>query len=220
MPFLDLLADAAHSHLRSKTQVDPYEVSRSARASIIASCLSIECFANCLIHGIDVSAGLERELDKMPALAKIDLALRLGGKQPLDRGTREVQQAAELVKVRNDYVHPKVEVSDADVRPLEDAGHEVHVPFSVTASFWPMLQIAQQAFLWDSGASRRVLQALASFYRYVLATRCQASNEDITRLLLSRFEVGHLLMPGVYGEYTRDINALAAEGVDFGFLGL
>jgi hypothetical protein len=220
MPFLDLLADAAHGHRRAKAETDLYEVSRAARASIIASCLSIECFANCLVSGVRVSKGLERELDKMPALAKIDLALRLTGKEPLEHGVRAVQTAGELVKLRNDYVHPKVGVSDADMKPLEESENEVLVPFSVTASFWPMLQIARQAFLWDADASRRVLSALAAFYRYVLEARCNASEEDIVRLLLSRFEFAHVLMPAVYGEYTRDINALADDGIDFGFLKL
>jgi hypothetical protein len=218
--FLDLLADAAHSHLRARKETEPYEISRAARTSIVASCLSIECFANCMIHGLGVSTGLERELDKMPPLSKIDLALRLGGKEPLDRGARPVQQANELLKLRNEYVHPKIEVTDADIKPFERTEQEVVLPFTVTATFWPMLQVAKQAFLWDSNASQRVLLALSDLYRYVLHTRCDASEEDILRLFLPRFEIAHVLMPAVYGEYTRDINALNSDGIDFSFLNL
>lgn len=72
MPFLDLLADAAHNHLRAQQEADPYAASRAARASIIASYLSVECFANCLINDVDVSSSMAPELDKMPALTKID----------------------------------------------------------------------------------------------------------------------------------------------------
>lgn len=144
----------------------------------------------------------------------------MSGKAPLERGSRAVQLVGELVKLRNDYVHPKVEVADADMKPLEENDHHVVVPFSVTATFWPMLQIANQSFLWEANASGRVLRALAGSYRHVLEVRCGASDQDIVPLLLSRFEFAHALMPAVYGDYARDINALAADGIDFGFLNL
>lgn len=218
--FLDLLADAAHGYRRAKAESQPYEVSRAARASVIASCLSIECFANCLLEALEVQLQLANEIDKMPALAKIDLFLSLKGIETLDRGAAAVQKVSELVKVRNDYVHPRVVTAPADLRPFEESESHFIVPFSVATAFWPALNIPKQSLVWDGDAASKVLNAIASFYASVLVDKLKASDDELICLLLPRFEFAHFLMPAVYDEYTREINALREDGIDFSFLNL
>lgn len=218
--FLDLLADSAHGYSRAKRESQPYEVSRAARASIIASCLSIECFANCLLEALEVQSQLANEIDKMSALAKIDLFLSLKGIETLDRGAEAVQKASELIKVRNDYVHPRVVIAPADLRPFEETASHFIVPFSVTTTFWSALKIPKQSLVWDGNAAGAVLKAIASFYALVLVDKLKASDEELVRLLLSRFEFAHFLMPAVYDEYTQELDALRKDGIDFSFLKL
>ena len=217
-PFLDLLADAAHGYRRAKNEVDPYEINRASRASIISSCLSIESLANCLLVSINVQSQLAQEIDKMPVLAKFDLLLSLKGLEPLDRGAAAVQRISELVKLRNEYVHPKISTAPADLRPFEETESHFLVPFSVTTDTWPSLKIPKYSLVWNSDAAANALKALASFYSCVLVDKLKTSDEELVEILLSRFEFAHLLMPGVHEEYATEINALKDDGIDFSFL--
>lgn len=218
--FLDLLADAAHGYSRSKRESQPYDVSRAARASIIASCLSIECFANCLLEAVEMQPQLGNEIDKMAALAKVDLLLSLKGIETLDRGAAVVQKVSELVRIRNDYVHPKVIIAPADIRPFEESDSHFVVPFNVTTTFWPALKIPKQSLVWDSEAAGNALKAIASFYALVLIDKLKVSDEELARFLLSRFEFAHFLMPAVYDEYIQELDALRKDDIDFSFLKL
>ncbi len=218
--FLDLLADAAYHHGVASSGTDGYKVSRAARASIAASFLSVECFSNGLIDALNAPAKLKEELDKLPALAKVDLALGINKKEPLDRGSARVQKIADLVKLRNDYVHPKTVTTTAVMHPPEEDESFHTVPFSVEAKRWPSLQIPKYSVLWDASSSRASLLAIADFYRHVLVDKLQASDEVITRTLLSRFEFSNVLMPAVFNEYKEELDRLKAEGIDFSFLNL
>lgn len=219
-PLLDLLVDAAHFHLQAKHRPPGYETSRAARASVVASFLSIECFANCLVSSLDVAKPLASELDKLPALAKIDLYFKLKDCEALDRGARVVQRVTELIRARNDYVHPKVSESPAEPQSPEESEEVFILPFAVNAEFWPALQIPRQPFLWDAVASHRALDVVAGFLRFVLIDRLQASVSDLVKIVFSRFEFDRFVMPGVYEEYIVEMEALAHEGIDFGFLDL
>lgn len=67
-------------------------------------------------------------------------------------------------------------------------------------------------------AALSALAAVATFLNYILIEKLEATDEDFAVLLLPRFEVAHITMPAVYTELADDINALAADGIDFGFL--
>ena len=218
--FLDLLADAANGYHRAKRESDSYEVSRAARASIVASCLSLECFANCLLDALELQSKFAAEIDKLPALAKIDLYLKLNGNEALDRGNAAVQQATDLMRIRNDYVHPKIMTTSAELKAFEETDSHVTVPFGVTTAYWPAIKIPKQSLVWDSNAAGKALKALASFYSLVLIHKLEASAEDLLRILVSRFEFADFLMPAIYDEYRREINALQKDDIDFSFLKL
>jgi hypothetical protein len=218
--FLDLLADAAHNHRRTRAETDPYTRNRAARASITASCLSVECFANCLVDSLETSTQLASEIEKMPALAKIDIFLAFNSKTALDRGAAHVQGVSELIRIRNDHVHPKIVTSQAAMNPPEEEENQVIFPFSVEAKFWPVLNIPKHSLLWDGDASKSTLKALSLFYRALLLDTLEASDEEVVRILLPRFELGNVLMPAIYDEYKVELDALSDDGVDFSFLKL
>lgn len=218
--FLDLLADAAYHNRIASSGTDAYQISRAARASISASFLSIECFANGLIDALNAPAKLKEELDKLPALAKIDLALGINEKEPLDRGSTQVQRVADLIKLRNDYVHPKTVTTNALIHPSEESEESYSVPFSVEAKFWPALRIPKYSVLWDASSSKITLSAVVDFYRHVLVDKLQATDELITKTLLSRFEFSNVLMPAIFDEYKTELDRLKQDGIDFSFLNL
>jgi hypothetical protein len=218
--FLDLLVDAAYHSRNANAGSDAYEINRAARSSIAAAFLSIECFANGLIDALNAPARLKEDLDKIPALAKIDLALGINEKEPLDRGSTRVQKIADLIKVRNDYVHPKTVTTSAQMHPSEEDVQTYVVPFSVEAKFWPALQIPKYSVLWDASSSKTTLSAVAEFYRHVLIDKLQATDELITKTLLSRFEFSNVLMPAIFDEYKAELDRLSADGIDFSFLNL
>ncbi len=217
--FLDLLADALFQHQMAENEANSYMASRLSRASIIASSLSVECFANCLLALLP-SRKLSKDIDKLPPLSKIDLSLRLKQFLEIDRGRLEVQQVADLMKARNDVVHSKRVAIQASMDLPRDAGNEWMFPITMSGEHWRGLGIPKQAMFWSKKDSFKTLSVISSFYRYVLVGLMQADEEMISKVLISRAELGNVLMPGVYDEF-RDLLASASRlGVDFSFLGI
>jgi len=216
--FYDLLADAAFQHTLAETSADSFAMSRHARASIIASALSIECIANCLLDSVDVPKSLREEIDKLAPLSKIETALRMKGVSAFDRGRHEVQKAVDLMRARNDYVHPKTAKWDAEVHEPKDAGPEWMIPFSIQGENWKSLGIPKQAMFWSKDASLSVLRVLCGFLRYLFVEVMKADDEALNRMLPSRLEFGNVLMPAVFDDFIRETAVLNKDGIDFSFL--
>lgn len=216
--FYDMLADAAFQHNLASSSNDSFQMSRYSRASIIASALSIECMANCLLDSIDVPKSLRDELDKLPPLSKVETTLRMKGVSAFDRGRHEVQKAVDLIRVRNDYVHAKTVAWDAEVHEPKDADTEWMIPFSIQGEHWKTLGIPKQATFWSKDASLAVLRVICDFFRYLLVEVMQADEEELHRMLPSRLEFANVLMPAVFDELTRETAILKKDGVDFSFL--
>lgn len=218
--FFDLLADAIFQHKMAVNETNPYLCSRYARASISASALSVECFANCLLALPESPKKLLEELDKLPPIPKVEIALRLQGLGDLDRGRAEVQKIAELIKARNEFVHSKLAAIEASIGLPQDAGTEWMVPISMAGEQWRQLGIPKVAMFWSRESSLSVLSAISSFYRHVLVDVMKANEELVNGALISRAEFGGVHMPGVYDEFREQITAATELGVDFSFLRL
>jgi len=218
--FYDLLADAAFQHRCAAVESDSFRMNRYARASVIAAALSVECAANCLIHSLELSATLRAELDKLPALAKVETFLLLSEFGALDRGRVEVQRMKELITARNEYVHPKVTAIEAVVEEPKDAGHEWHVPLSIDGEHWSGLQIPKKAMFWSNANSQTTLRAIAEFFRYLFVELMKSTSEQLHRILPSRIQVGDMHMLAVFDEFKREIAGASEFGADFSFLGL
>ncbi|ELA9892408.1 hypothetical protein QRL14_002256 [Vibrio parahaemolyticus] len=92
--FFDLLCDALMQHNQSQqNENNNYRCNRFARSSICASVLSIESCANALLQQIDIAPQTLNDLDRMPALSKIDMYLRVEHQlSGLDYGNNIVQK--------------------------------------------------------------------------------------------------------------------------------
>ncbi|MFB2774310.1 hypothetical protein [Shewanella xiamenensis] len=159
------------------------------------------------------------ELDKLPPIPKVEIALRLQGFGDLDRGRSEVQRIAELIKARNEFVHSKLATIEANIGFPQDAGAEWMLPIEMTGEHWKQLGIPKVAMFWSRVNSLAVLSAICSFYRHVLVDVMRATDELLNRTLISRAEFGGVHMPGVYDEFREQLVSAAELGVDFSFLG-
>lgn len=216
--FYDFLADATFQHVLASKATEPFAVSRHARASIIASALSVECIANCILESVDASKALLEELDKLQPLGKIDAAVRLMGIESFDRGRKEVQKAAELIRARNAYVHSKAVSWDAGLHQPQDGGADWMLPFSIRGERWSSLGIPKQASFWSHDASLAVLRVVCDFMKYVLVDVIKVDEEQLSQMLMSRLEFGNVLVPAVFDEFTREADVLKKDGIDFSFL--
>lgn len=218
--FYDLLADSAFQHKLATESTDTYVSSRHARASIIASALSIECMANCLLESVDAPKALLEEIDKLAPLPKIETALRMKGITSFERGRHQVQKAADLIRARNDYIHAKTTTVDAEIHEPRDAGKDWMIPFVMQGDVWRSLGIPKQAMFWSKDASLAVLRVVCEFIRYLLIEVMKAEESVLQMMLPSRLEFGNALMPAVFDEFQMEISALSKEGIDFSFLKL
>ena len=78
-----------------------------ARASILSSTLLIECVSNSCLFSLALPSKLIDELDKLPPLAKLDYYLFSVATKHINRGCRESELVAEILRLRDHMVHPK-----------------------------------------------------------------------------------------------------------------
>lgn len=216
--FLDLLVDAAYQHRLATQTVESFEMSRHARASVAAAFLTIECFANCLLSTLDLPRALLDDLDKLQPLAKIEIGLQVTGKTTYERGRREVQKAAEVIRVRNDYVHSKAKKMNAALHEPRDAGAEWMFDFEIEGELWKALGIPKQSMFWSQEVSYGVLKVVRDFLEYVLIYVMEADHDRQVDLLLSHLTFGDVVAPAVFDEFRREIAMLKLQKIDFSFL--
>ena len=218
--FYDLLADAAFQHRHAKEATDSYIMSRFARASVLASALSVECAANCLLASIELSKSLRTELDRLAPIAKIEAYLKIRAVDGFDRGRLEVQQVVELVKARNEYVHPKASAIPATVNKPQDGGRDWVLPFDLDGEHWSQLGIPKRAMFWSAASALSAIGAIASFFSYLFSTLLKATPDQLHDILPSRLEMGDVQILAVFDEIRSELQVSASHGVDFSFFGI
>jgi hypothetical protein len=218
--FYDLLADAVFQHRHAKRAEDSYIMSRFARASVLASALSVECLANCLLTSLDISRSLFDELDRLTPIAKIETYLGLRAVNGFDRGRAEVQRVAELVKARNDHVHPKASAITAAVSKPQDGGENWVFPFGLDGEHWNQLRIPKRSMFWSATSSLAALGAIAGFYTYLFTALLKATEDELHSILPSRLEIGDAHILAVFEEIRSELQNIEEKSIDFSFFGL
>lgn len=217
--FYDLLCDAVFQHRLAKESSDSYQMNRHARASISASALVLECAANCLLADADISTAFALDLDKLPLIAKFETCVHMAGSGEFDRGRVEVQKVSELVKIRNGFVHPRAQNIGAEVGQPTEQGVMVAVPVSFDGKRWPALQIPKAPIFWSADSALTVINAVVNFLSYVLVDIRCLSPEGVSSLLVSRVELGEIVIPTQFDEFISELKDIAQHGVDLTFLG-
>lgn len=188
-PFWPLLVDAIDLTNRSTVEDAP---SRDvlARTSILCTCLLIEAAANCCIDALPHQMKLREALDKLPALAKLELFLNFTvAGSTLDRGDHRVQEVDELRKVRDSLVHPKRSVEK--VRSLETAPDIGEL----ANELWPALRISRNPSRWAPNDAIRALGTVTSFLCFFFVDKCLLDAKQTASLLVHDMRIAGTSLP-------------------------
>lgn len=183
------------------------------RSSILNSMLSIECAATILIHTMDLPKPIYEEIEKLSPLAKFEFFLhRKSPEISFDRGCKQVQALAELKKMRDDYVHPKVKIKEyTECKEgvwVADLGESKILKFSKDIDCWK----ARDAIL--------ALKVVNDFFNIYLMDWCRFNKNQIIQLLIhdEKAEIENPPCSSIdfFGALDR---AVLKWGIDFKFLG-
>lgn len=151
-----------------------------ARASITNSALLLECVANSCLFSLALPNKLLEELDKLPALSKLDYYLFATATKHIDRGCRETELAADVIKLRDHVVHPKPKSG----RLIQDE-EAPYVDYGTTKALGIPFDVRE----WDHAAAQKIAKAVSSFLRKYFLEWCGLSKSRITTLLVVREKV-------------------------------
>jgi hypothetical protein len=213
--FENLVYDAVHL-LYLAHDVDPeqdqhgYEFSY-ARTAILNTLLLFECGANCCLDALKLPGTYAEDIDKLPFMSKFEFFLnRIKPNAHFDRGCKETQAVAELKKLRDDYVHPKVrkkQYSKAD-----DWGPD----FGNTN----VLQIPNDPDRWQSGHAVLALKTANDFFNLFFLSWCNFDTDTVCELLLSSNPANIPARSSTAIDCIEGLSRAVQDfGIDFKFLG-
>ncbi|MEI8606292.1 hypothetical protein [Pseudoalteromonas sp. B160] len=216
--FYDLVCDAIYQHKLADKESNSFYENRHARSSIISSALVIESCANCLLNSLDISSKLGGDIDKLTVLAKFETYLRFNNVATFDRGNNKVEKIVELIKLRNEFVHPKVASIKTEIGQMEDIGEQYSLLMELTGDQWKGLIIPKRGLFWSADSSLKVLKAVSEFIDYLFFELLELSDQDVQNVLMSRLEFSSIIMPTVFDVFKTEITSVKEFGIDFGFL--
>ncbi|MGD8174178.1 hypothetical protein ACQEXU_21255 [Vibrio sp. TRT 21S02] len=217
--FFDLLCDALIQHHQSKENEGcSYRCNRFARSSICASVLSIESCANVLLQQIEISSQTLNDLDRMPALSKIDIFLRVEHKlSGLDYGNNVVQKIKELLQIRNQFVHQKGTKIKTDIGEPQDGNENWILPMDLEGKLHKQVKIPKCSMFWSNHSAFEVLKAVYSFYNYLFHELIPLENEELVIILMNRIQFGNYAMPNLFDEMYTEIQEAESIGLKLKF---
>lgn len=119
-PFLNTFIDAIMYAKKAEETKDEYLIKLLSKASILHCSFAVEALANNMLQFLKVQGKLADSLDRLDIIAKLDLFSFIVKKRNIDRGSRPIQIFQELITIRNNYVHPKIQSSDLETMVKED----------------------------------------------------------------------------------------------------
>lgn len=148
-----------------------------ARSAITNAALLLECVSNSCLFSLALPTRLLEELDKLPVLAKLDYYLFCRTGKHVDRGCREVELAADTLRLRDHIVHPKP-------KPGSNAGvsDNQYVDYGATKG----LGIALDNRDWNHNDGRKVSNAVVRFLKKFFHEWCGHEKGRVTCLLVMR----------------------------------
>ncbi|MGL5373568.1 MAG: hypothetical protein ACRDA6_04095 [Aeromonas veronii] len=216
--FFDLICDAIFHYRQSKDASDSYSMNRNARASIISSSLSLECYANALLQDIDSSNYCFKDLDKMTPLSKIEIYFKMNGiTKNIDYGDHKIQKINELIQVRNSYVHSKSRVIKTTINSPQDGGTHWILPMELDGEQYKSLAIPKSPMFWGDDSARSILEAILSFYKYMFDIFDKIKDKK-SYLLMNRVCFDNVVMPNTFTEFDIELDNAEKLGLDIKFM--
>ena len=193
-------------------------MNRNARASIISSSLSIECYANALISSLEISKDCLNDLDKLPPISKIEMFFRVSGiEKNINHGDHRIQKTKELITIRNAYVHTKKKIIKTTIGLPEDKDTHWTLPLELDGDLYKSLKIPKSSMFWNDQNALLVLEASLDFYNY-LSSFLDKTEEDKEYLLVNRVIFGNFIMPSNFFEFEKEINLADELGLNVEFI--
>jgi hypothetical protein len=190
---------------------DGYQFTYS-RSSILNTLLLFECGANCCIDALNLPGQFEDDIEKLPFLSKYEFFLnRIKPKKQFDRGCEQLKAVADLKRVRDSYVHPKVrkkEYSKVD---------DFFGPDFKASSF---LNIPNDSAHWSGYHAALALKTANDFFNLFFLNWCEFDTDTVCEILLSSDPAG---IPATSSIFVDGIDGLGRAsldwGIDFKFIG-
>jgi hypothetical protein len=156
-----------------------HEGNALARACIIHCSLIVEALANSLLFSMKFEANFSNDLEKLNTFAKLQMfSLMTKGKDNIfTKGSKAGQVMSELIKIRNDYVHPKV-FTEKDIDYSDDS---YYVSVRKDLSF---LKISKNPEIWSPPDAIQVLDKALEAVDIYLMDEIQICNRQVERIML------------------------------------
>ncbi|NMF91000.1 hypothetical protein [Aromatoleum petrolei] len=174
---LTLVVDIAVLLEQSEKNKGTWLGSAFARSAATNAGLLLECVSNSCIGSLALPTRLLEELDKLPALSKLDYYLFSRTNKHIDRGCRETELAADVLKLRDHIVHPKLKPGS-----LAGVGEEQYVDYGATKA----LGIALDNREWTHEDGKKVADAATAFLSLYFLDWCGHDKGNATRVLVCR----------------------------------
>lgn len=149
-----------------------------ARASILNSALLLEAAANACIDTLNLTKSFFSDIDKLSVISKFEYFLQIHKPEKiLDRGVLQVQQAQELVGMRNLIVHPKpytTEWKKTDERT-----------YSADLGETQYLKLPKSFVALKHTEALAAVKAVMAFLNYFLKDLCEIPESEVCAFLTS-----------------------------------
>jgi len=143
-------------------------------------------------------------MERLPTITKIDMCIRLRteNQKSIDRSDARVAKVAELLTIRNGFVHPKRQSLDADWGVDPDSPEGYKVEFEYSAKYHEQLNVPKTGLHWNPSHARSAAEATFSFLDFLF--------RDL--LSLDAGDIYHIVGNRMIAELSGDGNKLLASG--------
>jgi len=148
------------------------------RSSVMSSCFFLEGVANLCVDSLDFSKSRREEHDKMTVFSKFDFFVQAQeASKRIDYSDARVGKAMQLVRIRNDFVHPKI-----GVRRIGKVEGKPGVRMAAPKQYGN-LSIHDEPLFWGPSFAVEALQVVTSFLEYLFLEVARLTPEQ-SKLLL------------------------------------
>lgn len=146
------------------------EAGMQCRYAFLLAANALESAANALLLGLKTSNALYTDLEKLPTLLKFEIVCIALGKK-LDRGNDLYAKIKEVVKCRNEFVHPKPKKATGS---LTSDGKDVEINVARTKS----RDYPTYFSIFEPKHARQAVGDILSFLAWVVFDTCEYSIKD------------------------------------------
>ena len=223
--FLELVTDVIY-HIRDGSSDNGFSQHKHSRAAVIARAMAVESCANCLLDALKLPSRSASDLERLPTMTKLDVCLRLRTSdcKCIDRGDSRVAKVAELISIRNDFVHPKRQTLTAEWGVDSSTPEGYKIQFDYSDKLHEQLKIPKTGLHWNSSHARAAAEATFSFFDFLFRDLLEADVGTVYDLVGSRMiaelsdEGSHLIASGPVDEYEELLKWATENGLETRFL--